>query len=216
MTAQDASQGEPSDAELHGAWVAGDRRAGARLVDRHLPSIARFFANKVASTADAEDRVAETFERLAASLGGFRGEGRFRSFLFGIAQNVLRDYLRRLARGRTVALETTSIRDLSASPSVQAARREDTRLLLAALRALPMHTQIALELHLFEELGRFEIADILGVPPGTVASRLRRGRAQLQERLEALAPTRHLLQSTVRGLAGWVADVREEIDSSGR
>jgi RNA polymerase sigma factor (sigma-70 family) len=205
-------QGHASESELHAAWAAGDRRAGARLVDRHLPSIARFFANKVANGADAEDLVAETFERWAASLDRFRGEGSVRAFVYGIAHNVLRDYLRRLARGRATSLETTSIRDLAESPSVRVARREDTRLLLAALRSVPMHTQIVLELSLFEELGRSEISEILGVPPGTVASRLRRGRAQLHERLETLASTRHLLETTLRGLGGWVADVRDHLD----
>jgi RNA polymerase sigma factor (sigma-70 family) len=212
--ANEPKGGDPDDGALYASWVAGDRRGGRRLVDRHLPSMARFFANKVANSADAEDLVAETFERVAANLGRFRRDGTIRAYFFGIAHNVLRDYLRRLARGRIDALESTSLRDLTDSPSLRVARREDTRLLLAALRATPLHAQVVLELSLFEELGRFEIAEILGVPPGTVASRLRRGRAALEKQLEALAPTRHLLETTTRGLAGWVADIRREIDDA--
>lgn len=43
------------EAELYRAWVAGDRNAGARLIERALPSVSRFFANKVVATAEHED-----------------------------------------------------------------------------------------------------------------------------------------------------------------
>jgi RNA polymerase sigma-70 factor (ECF subfamily) len=62
-----------TDGELYAAWQGGDNRAGGKLVDRHFSAIGRFFTNKVTNAADAEDLIAETFERCAKALGKFRG-----------------------------------------------------------------------------------------------------------------------------------------------
>jgi RNA polymerase sigma factor (sigma-70 family) len=66
--------------------------------------------------------------------------------------------------------------------------RERVQLLYAALQGLPLDFQISLELFYWEELTAAEIGVVLGVPEGTVRSRLRRARELLGERLKALAP----------------------------
>lgn len=200
-----------ADADVYRRWADGDQAAGRELVERHLPAIARYFANKVANRADAEELTSETFEQCARTLGRFRGESSFRGYLFGIAHNVLRDYLRRFGRAQLVELESATIEGLIPSASRQVAAKQQSRLLLAALRAVPLHTQIVLELSYFEELGRFEIAEILGVPPGTIASRLRRGRKQLESKLTELAESPEQLETTQRGIAGWIESMQRAI-----
>jgi RNA polymerase sigma-70 factor (ECF subfamily) len=198
-----------TDLELYRAWAAGDRDAGASLIDRHLVAVSRFFANKTTATAEHDDLVAMTFERCAKSLGGFRGDGSFRGYLLGIARFVLVDELRR--RTPDLALGTFSVADLGPSPSRVAAERDEQRLLLAGLRAIPLEYQLALELHFFEELSREEAAAVLGIPAGTVASRLRRGRELLAQAIEALAGSPALANATVTGLDGWAADLRAQL-----
>jgi len=204
-----------ADEELYRRWAEGDRSAGQRLVDRYLAAISRFFANKAVREVDVEDLVSTTFERCARALGGFRADSSFRTYLFGIAHNVLREHVKRASRDVEVDLGTTSLRDLGPSPSSVVALAEERALLLAALRAVPIETQIVLELSHFEGLGRAEIAEILGVPPGTVASRLRRGRARLEEALRMLSGSPRQLEATLQGLERWMEEIGRAIDDAG-
>jgi RNA polymerase sigma-70 factor, ECF subfamily len=201
-----------TDAELYAAWSEGDRKAGARLIDRHLPAIARFFANKAASPSDVEDLVATTFEQCAKSLGKLRQTASFRSYLFGIATNVFRDALRKQRPVPVGDLEELALRDLSPSPSAVAAQRAEQRLLLAALRAIPVEHQIVLELSVFEGMSRAEMADVLGLPQGTVGGRLSRARVLLEHRLEELAASPALVRSTLHGLEDWAWQIRAMLD----
>ena len=176
------------DRALYEAWRAGDRAAGSRLVDRYLGSVGRFFATKVADESTAQELVADTFERCVRGLGNFRGDASFRSFLFGVARNVLREHVRRRKRDPAADLQ---------------------KLLLAALRGVPIEYQIVLELTYFEDMSRSEIAAVLELPPGTVASRLRKARVLLDEQLAALANDADLLRSTTTNLEQWARSLRE-------
>lgn len=198
-----------TDQQLYDAWFLGDRRAGGRLVDRFVRPIARFFANKVADPADAEELVAETFEVLARRLGDYRGDGGFRSYLFAIAHNVLRNYLKKKRRGqRELDPEVDALADLAPSPSVALGTRREHRLLLAGLRAVPLQDQILLELGYFEQMSRTEIAAVVGWPVGTVASRMRRAHEHLSAALARIADSPALLHSTVHGLDAWIEELR--------
>src|SRR5262245_4038675 len=77
-----------TDDELLAAWRAGDRRAGEQLFDRHFKALTRFFRNKV--TEGMDDLIQQTVLGLLEGKHEFRGEGSFRSFVFGVAYNVLR------------------------------------------------------------------------------------------------------------------------------
>lgn len=201
-----------SDEELYAAWTAGDRAAGGRLVDRHLRPIARFFANKIWDGDDAEELVGTTFELCARTLGSFRGDSSFRTFLFGLAHNVLRNHIRkRRPAVSELDLESSAVHDLGPSPRTAAARRREQALLLQALRAIPLEHQIVLELVYFEGLSRTEIAATLGLPAGTVASRLRRADELLRQQLRRQAhDTAHFL-ATRDGLVQWAEELREQL-----
>lgn len=206
-----------ADEQLYHAWARGDRAAGSRLVDRFVRPIARFFANKVADAPDAEDLVGETFEICARKLGDFAGEGSFRSYLFGIAHNVLRNYLRRKRRhGREIDPETDSIAMLGPSLVTAVASKREHTLLLRALRSVPIELQVVLELAHFEQMSRTEIAAALGLPAGTVASRLRRANELLERKLAELAEHPDLAHSTIHGLTDWAAELRQHIDATRR
>ena len=126
------------DADLYAAWANGDRSAGEQLVERYLGAMARYFANKVADVADRGELVSETFEACARGLGGYRGTGSFRAYLFGVAYNVLRHYLRARLNEPQIDPEVLTLADVLPSPSQQFARRREQKLLLAALRSLPL------------------------------------------------------------------------------
>lgn len=203
---------EITDDRLYREWAGGDNNAGSRLVDRYLRPLARFFANKVTDAGHAEELVAEAFEICARKLGDWSGTGSFRSYLFGIAHNVLRNYLRHKRRhGREIDPETDAIAGLGPSPATVVGNRREQRLLLEGLRRIPIEYQLVLELSYFEQMSRTEIAEAIALPVGTVASRLRRAHELLTDQLAALADQPELLHSTVHGLGEWAAELRAQL-----
>lgn len=200
------------DEELYAAWERGDKPSAEALIDRHLRSIGRFFVNKVTDAPDAEDLASRVFEVVARNLGAFERNSSFRTYLFGIARNVLREYIRyKRRRPGEVDFRVTAVRDLGPSPSAIVAERKDQLLLLQALRAIPLAYQTVIELSYFENLTQAEIAKLLAVPPGTVASRIRRGKKMLDEKMEELAESQDVLESTRHGLQDWADSVRKQL-----
>ncbi len=195
------------DGELLQAWRAGDRGAGRALFDRHFAGVHRFFHNKVASGVD--DLVQQTFLACTESRDGYRGDASFRAWLFGIANNVLRMHLR--ARYGITEPRAQSIHDVGPSPSAVVAAKAEQRLLLEGLRRIPLDYQVVLELHFWEQLSGSEIAAALGIPEGTVRTRLRRGRIALAEQVRQLAASPAESQSTLDGLDGWARGIRAQL-----
>ncbi len=174
------------DLQLVSAWRGGDARAGVQLFDRHYAAVARFFRTKVAGDAE-DDLVQETFTRCVAAAARYRGDGSFRAFLFGIAYNVLVDYVRRVSAARKLFDPAVqSARDAGPGPRTNAAAREQQRRVVEALQCIPLVYQTTLELHYWEQLGVDDIARVLDCPPGTVKTRLRKGRALLAAALEGV------------------------------
>ena len=199
--AQMAGAEQAGDAELVARWREGDRRACEALFGRYHDGVARFFRSKAPSHAD--DLVQQTFLRAFEGVERLRQPDRFRSFLFAIAYNVLREHLRELGRG-PAPLESTRAIDLDPSPSSLVAAREDRRLLLAALRQIPLAHQIALELHYWEQLTAAEIAEILDAPLGTIKTRMRRGRELLEQEIERLGRSPELITASLATLEAWI------------
>jgi len=199
------------DAELYARWANGERQAGEQLIERHLDTVGRFLANKCPDPSRLEDLVATTFERCAKTLGRYSGRSTFRTFLLGIAFNVAREELRRYARLPAFDETATSLAEVSDSPSAVVAGRQEQALLLQGLRRLPFALQAVLELHYFEELSRSQMAMVLEIPEGTVASRLRRAQKELKAALETIAAEPTLRASTVTRLDDWMADLRKRL-----
>ncbi len=212
LTAADGSDivtlAVPSDPELLVAWRDGDSIAGQELFARYYGMVSRFFANKVCG--DPADLIQATFEACLRSHEQIRDGGQFRSFLFGIAYNVLRGHYRsKRAHDDRFDPTTRSSADLSPGAGSMLACGEEQQLLLAALRRLPLEHQIALELFYWEDLTSAEIALLLAEPHGTVRTRLRRARQLLEQAIAALTSDAALLRRTATDLDGWAQRVRD-------
>ncbi len=169
------------DAALHAAWRGGDRAAGELLFERHFEEIFRFFRSKV--RGEVNDLVQRTFLGCIESRDRFRGASSFRVFLFAIAKHELFHHYRAQRKGAAIDFGVSSLADLAPSPSSHARHRSERDALLEALGALPLDLQVALELHYWEELNGADLAVVLGIPEGTVRSRLRRGLESLRAAL---------------------------------
>lgn len=198
------------DAALFAAWQQGDRAAGEALIERHFDAIDRFFATKVGDGGD--DLVQRTFLACAEAGARYRGDTSFRAFLFGIARNVLFEFIRGKARHGVAPadLGQSAIVDLAPGVATLANHRADQRQLVNALRTLPLELQVLLELYYWEELGVDELAEVLEVPPGTIKSRLHRARRLLAEAM-AEAPPEGDDEGSVRALLlDWLAGVKAQ------
>lgn len=175
---------EPTDAEI----VVGSRTDPAlfgTIFERHFDAIHHYVRRRL-GTDDANDIASETFVR------AFRARGRYdpdaaspRTWLFGIATNLLRQHwrcetreLRAYARSCFAAVEPGT--------EVVDARADAQRLhgaLAEALAALSKADRDVLLLHAWGDLSHAEIAAALGIPAGTVRSRLSRARQAVRERI---------------------------------
>jgi RNA polymerase sigma factor (sigma-70 family) len=196
-----------TDDELLARWRGGDAKAAGELFERHFDGLYRFFGNKVDAAAD--DLVQRTFLGCFEGRDRFRGECSFRTYLFAVARNQLLAHFAR-QRGSSVEPEHESVVDTGVSPSSAVHHRREHALVLAALRRIPIDHQILLELFYWEEQSGPELAEILGVPEGTIRTRLRRARQQLAEAIGALGAQPALVHSTLSTLEDWARSLRPE------
>jgi RNA polymerase sigma-70 factor (ECF subfamily) len=91
----------PTDAALAAAWQGGSEQAATDLVRRHASGLARFLAGAGAAPSDVDDLVQDAFFKAFRGLGSWRRESSFRSWLFSIASNLLKDAYRR-GKGRVI------------------------------------------------------------------------------------------------------------------
>jgi RNA polymerase sigma factor (sigma-70 family) len=201
-----------SDAELFERWCGGDERSGAELFDRHFAGISRFFRNKV--TDEFEDLVQQTFTACLESRDRFRQDSSFRTYLFAIANNILRNHYRSRRRDR-VDLTEVSAYDLAPGPSTVVAKVREQQLLLESLRRIPVELQVILELFYWEGMTAKAIGEVVGESEYTVRNRLRRGKELLRKHMEALARDRVLLESTWGGLERWAEEIKAGSEPGG-
>lgn len=196
--------GFATDGQLLAAWADGDAGAGNELFERHFARVARFFVNKAGD--HLEDLVQQTFLACVEGRDQFREDAPFRAFLLGIAHNVLCKHYRRQGLAKAVDFGVTSVADLAPSPSVVVAERDEHRLLLDALRRIPLEFQVVIELWFWEELTAAEIAEVLGIPLGTAKTRLRRARTLLREAVVSLGDAGKAGQAALEDIKRWAAD----------
>ncbi len=193
-------------------WRDGDLAAGNQLLKRHFDALYRFFTNKVADHAD--DLIQATMMACVRGRDSFRKECGFRAYLFVVARHEFYRWIKKNHRSREVFdPNLMSVADLGPSPSSALARRKEQRLLLLALRRIPVELQIVLELHYWESLSTRELAEVMEIPQGTVKSRLRRAREALEKAMAELSDSQQELRSTLDNLDRWVAGIRENLAS---
>ena len=172
-----------SDEGLMLAAQGGDRDAFAALFDRYQDRVWRFFRRRLADRTTAEELTQETF--LAILQGALRYQPRapFRSYLFGIAFNLLAA-ARRRTRSDAPADTTTGL----AEPIAGAPDHVLVLWVRRAIAGLDADDREILMLREYDALSYDEIAAVLSLPVGTVRSRLFRARLALKERLDAPRP----------------------------
>jgi RNA polymerase sigma factor (sigma-70 family) len=159
-----------------------DPEAANVLLARYRPGLYRFFARKVPAV-DAEDLTQKLLTVLM--LAPERGEGdkveSFRSFAFGAARMVLLNYCSRRAKGVQFDPVTQSLMALDPSLSKQISERNRLMWLSSAIEALPVETQILLDLRYGEHLTYREISLIYKIPEPTLRRRMQLLKEQLLE-----------------------------------
>jgi RNA polymerase sigma-70 factor (ECF subfamily) len=179
-----------SDAALIALILSGDPDGSTMLVNRYTPSLRRLLLHAGARNEEVDDLLQETWIRAIRSAHRYDPEQPFARWLFTIAMNRLRTAAgrRRQSDATTEALAD----DSDAVPSSRAAADEtiDAAQRGATLRqhiaALPPHLADAILLRYFEELSEKQMASALGIPVGTVKSRLHTAVKRLRLDLERI------------------------------
>lgn len=171
------------------AAVAGDRDALDALLREHYPRLYAVCRRLTGNDADAADACQEALLSIVRNLHKFDQRSRFGTWAYRIAVNASLDELRRRRRRPVPADEAVvdGVADVSGDPAVGVAARLE---LDEALARLSPEFRTAVVLRDVAGLDYAEIADALGIPPGTVRSRIARGRAALADTLGEPSPGR--------------------------
>jgi RNA polymerase sigma-70 factor, ECF subfamily len=166
-----------------GLHDSADRRRLAVLVGRHLDLAGRIIRNLGAPAEEIEDLLQQAFSIVAARLGDI-APGKERSFLIETAVRLAANNRRRRARSREIATDQLpEVPDARPSPEELSDRARALGLLDRILDLLDDDLRSVFVLYEIEEMTMAEIAAVLELPPGTVASRLRRAREEFSDRV---------------------------------
>ena len=178
------------DVDLVSAAVRGDLDAFEALVRRYQSRMVSLARTLTGTAEDAEDLAQEVFVRVFKSLGAFRGESSFRTWIYRVGVNVVRSHQSRWRRRQAVwedsGADATSTFDPADEADFEAAwlTREAIE---RALEGLPPELRLAVTLRDVHGLEYRDIAATTGVPIGTVESRIFRARQRLRLALATAA-----------------------------
>lgn len=173
-------------------WVRalqnGDDAALNELMARHRLPLVRFLHRYTRSAAVAEDLAQETFVRAYFHIGDFKPSARFSTWLYRIGVNLARDYARskqfkRALRNEPIPESGTAweLPDTASLPSDQARAAEELKCVYRLIHELPHPLKSAFLLTVIEERSQKEVAEILGITPKAVETRVYRARSLLSE-----------------------------------
>jgi RNA polymerase sigma-70 factor (ECF subfamily) len=188
-----------SDTALVSRLKRGERSAYEELIATYQTVVYGLAYRLLGDAEEARDVSQETFLKAYRHIGAFRGDCGLKTWLYRMtvnqASNQRRWWRRRhrrdtvsldAPRGETAATLGEGLESGVRSPEQAALAAERQRLLLAALESLKHDYRAAVVLRDIEELSYEEIAEAVGVPVGTVKSRIARGREELRRRLEEM------------------------------
>ena len=173
---------ERTDSELVESAMAGDSRAIEEILRRHQPRLRAVCRRILNNDADADDATQNALIAIVRSLSSFDGRSAFSTWTYRIATNAALDEARRRQRRPSIGreeLDTTRIVDLSSDRVFAALDERDA--LEKALATVPEDFRVAVVLRDVADLDYEQIAQVLGIPIGTVRSRIARGRAHLAD-----------------------------------
>jgi RNA polymerase sigma-70 factor (ECF subfamily) len=175
-----ARDDDRADPQLAAAAATGDRRALDALLRRHADRVHALCRRILGNEQDALDATQEALVAIARGVASFDGRSLFTTWCYRVATNAALDEARRRSR-RPVPLDAPPERRAPGpAPDELVADRLDVD---AALARIPVEFRAAVALRDLADLDYAQIAQVLGVPPGTVRSRIARGRAALADAL---------------------------------
>lgn len=169
-----------------------DAGAFGELVVRWQQRIQNLCLRLTASMHDAEDAAQETFARAYAARSQFQGQAAFSTWLWRIALNATIDLQRKQRPRETDGNSPDDALSRDQEPSLAAEQTESVQAVIQALQQLPDDIRTVVVLRHYEGLKFREISDVLGVPQGTVCSRMTDG---LNRLAVMLRPAAHGLSS---------------------
>ena len=154
--------------------------ARGELYRKHYPAMFRFVHRRVGNPHDADEIVSEVFLAMVKNLHQFRHRGvPFRAWLYRLAITQISRWARRHRRAAAQQLSDLSKQEVQPHSD----SRQTADLVETALSTLPDRFQSVLSLHYLAEMSVLDIARVLNLRPGTVKSRLSRGRELMRRRL---------------------------------
>lgn len=200
-----------TDEELFDAMVSGDKRAATALYDRYFLPVRGYFVNKAADPSACDDLLQETFMIVMLKPENFKKESSFRSYLFGVAHNVLRSHYRKHVRKRSDKIDDIDdipVADLGPGVSTLMSHRVETQRLIQALRRIDTKYQSVFEMYYWQDLSAREISLAIQIPEGTARSRLRLAKKALLGELQLQGGSFAQLLAGFRSITAWAREVR--------
>ncbi|MBA3427082.1 MAG: RNA polymerase sigma factor [Actinobacteria bacterium] len=167
-----------TDAELLAAIEDGDPSALRELYARHAPWLQLRLRRRCADGDAVDNALQDTFVAVWRKPGRYAGSGEVAAWLWGIAIRRLIDTLRRQPRARALLLESEEAEPSAEEQVLLGIEHGD---LGGALNRLSPELRAVVQATVLDGLTTAESAALLGIPPGTVKTRMRRARAQLRE-----------------------------------
>jgi RNA polymerase sigma-70 factor (ECF subfamily) len=190
-----------TDEDLVTRSRGGDLESFNQLILRWERPIYALAYRVIGREEDARDVCQETFLRAFRALPGFKGQAKFSSWVYRIALNLCRDWMRRQRRTPTVQLpEGADPEELAAeggpAESIEdlVSRRELSAVVAEAMALLPEEQRTAIVLKEYHGMTFQEIADLQGCPLSTVKTRLYQGLSVLRRHLEKTGRTPQLVR----------------------
>ena len=182
-----------TDEQLIGRFQAGDERAYVELVNRYKDRLFNFVVQFLGDVEQAEDVVQDTMIRLYEKKHYYKEIAKFSTWIYTIARNLANTELRKRKRRKTTYLSQMSKEERQYEiPAIQDDVDQSLHnefiqdRIKSAISKLPEHYKMVIILRDIQELSYDDISNIVGVPLGTIKSRINRARLQLQADLQDL------------------------------
>jgi RNA polymerase sigma-70 factor (ECF subfamily) len=206
MSADSAAAQPATPDSLIEQCLSGNQAAWETIVRQHWRKVFNVAYKFVGKHDEAEDLTQDIFLKIFRALATFDRRANFQTWIISISRNLCIDHYRSVRKERqTIArdIDATDLQPASAERGPHAAaEHQDLRAMLRqALETLPSTLRTAVVLRDLQELSYQEIADRLGLPEGTVKSRINRGRIELAHQLRRLQdkqPARPRRRGTIR------------------
>ncbi|MEW6322890.1 MAG: RNA polymerase sigma factor [Acidobacteriota bacterium] len=181
--------------------LAGDQHAWEQIVRQHRRKVFNIAYKFTGKHDEAEDLTQDVFLKIFKSLGTFDRRANFQTWLVSVSRNLCIDHYRSVRKERETIDRDVDANQLTpasgtTSQHVLLEQRDRALLLRRALEHLAPTLRTAVLLRDIQELSYQEIADRLGLPEGTVKSRINRGRSELARQIKRL---KHEMETGVAG-----------------